>query len=113
LTMPKFKIETTTKLVDVLKQLGMKAAFSPGEADFSGMNAGGGLFIGGAFHKAFIDVGEKGTEAAAATAVLMKDASAPMVDLYVTVDHPFLYYLRDDPTGAILFMGRVLDPSRS
>jgi serpin B len=91
----------------------MKAAFSPAEADFSGMSEGGGLYVGGAYHKAFINVGEKGTEAAAATAVVMKDGSAPMVDLYLTVDHPFLYYLRDDPTGAILFMGRVLDPSKS
>jgi serpin B len=111
LRMPKFTIDTTTKLVDLLKQLGLKAAFDPTTADFSGMTGGRDLFIGGAYHKAFIAVGEKGTEAAAATAVVMKDASMPMVDTNLTVDRPFLYYLRDNPTGAILFMGRVLDPS--
>jgi serpin B len=111
LRMPKFTIDTTTKLMDLLKQLGMKAAFDPATADFSGMTGGRDLFIGGAYHKAFITVGEKGTEAAAATAVVMKDASIPMVDTSLTIDRPFLYYLRDNPTGAILFMGRVLDPS--
>jgi serpin B len=64
-------------------------------------------------HKAFIDVGENGTEAAAATAVVMKDASIRMVDMDVWADHPFLYFVRDEPTGAILFMGRVLDPSKN
>lgn len=113
LSMPAFNIATTTALADVLMALGMKAAFSPDQADFSGMTGGRDLYIGGAFHKAYIAVSEKGTEAAAATAVVMKDAGFPMVDLEITIDHPFLYYLRDAPTGAILFMGRVLDPSQS
>jgi serpin B len=112
LSMPRFKIETTLKLRELLKQLGMTMAFSAGEADFSGMDGTRNLYIADAFHKAYIDVAEKGTEAAAATAVVLKDASMPMVDLYVNVDHPFLYFLRDEPTGAILFMGRVLDPSK-
>jgi serpin B len=76
------------------------------------MDGTGGLFVSNVVHKAFIDVAEKGTEAAAATAVIMKDAGAIMVDLYVRADHPFLYLLRDEPTGAILFMGRVLDPTK-
>jgi len=92
----------------------MTSAFVAGLADFSGMDGTGGLFISKVVHKAFINVAEKGTEAAAATAVVMKDGSAgPMVDMYVLADHPFLYFLRDQPTGAILFMGRVLDPSKN
>ena len=114
LGMPRFRIETGTKLKDLLMALGMTSAFDPSAADFSGMDGTGGLFISNVIHKAFIDVAEKGTEAAAATAVVMKDGSAgPPVDLYVRADHPFLYFLRDQPTGAILFMGRVLDPSKN
>ena len=113
LALPRFRIETGTSLVALLKALGMPSAFSASMADFSGMDGTGGLFISEVIHKAFIDVAEKGTEAAAATAVVMKDASAPMVDMYVRADHPFLYFLRDQPTGAILFMGRVLDPSKN
>lgn len=79
----------------------------------SGMDGTGGLFVGDVIHKAFIDVAEKGTEAAAATAVIMKDAGIAMVDTYVLANQPFLYFLRDQPTGAILFMGRVLDPSKN
>jgi len=109
LTLPRFKIETGTSLKALLQALGMTLAFS-GAADFSGMDGTGGLHISEVIHKAFIDVAEKGTEAAAATAVIMKDGGAPVVDLYVRADHPFLYFLRDQPTGAILFMGRVLDP---
>ncbi len=72
------------------------------------------LYISNILHKAFIDVGEKGTEAAAATAVVMKGGGimAP-TDLSISVDRPFIYVLRDEPTGAILFIGRVLDPSKS
>jgi serpin B len=114
LSLPRFRIETGTKLKDLLVALGMTSAFNPSAADFSGMDGTGGLFISNVIHKAFIDVAEKGTEAAAATAVVMKDAGAgPRVDLSVRADHPFLYFLRDQPTGAILFMGRVLDPSKN
>ena len=112
LSLPRFKIETGTDLGDLLKALGMTSAFS-NLADFSGMDGTGNLFISRVMHKAFIDVGENGTEAAAATAVVMKDASIRMVDMDVWADHPFLYFVRDEPTGAILFMGRVLDPSKN
>ena len=113
LELPRFKIETGTSLKKLLMALGMPSAFDPNTADFSGMDGTGGLFIGDVIHKAFVNVAEKGTEAAAATAVIMKDASAPMVDMYVLANQPFLYFLRDQPTGAILFMGRVLDPSQN
>jgi len=111
LTLPRFKIETAAKLKELFKALGMTSAFVAGAADFSGMDGTRNLYIAEVVHKCFINVAEKGTEAAAATAVIMKDASVPIVDLNVTATRPFLYYLRDAPTGAILFMGRVMDPS--
>lgn len=110
LTVPRFRIETEAGLIPILKSLGMQAAFSPGVADFSGMDGTRELYIAGVQHKAFIDVAEKGTEAAAATGVTMGTTSMPM-GLRIAADRPFLYFLRDQPTGAILFMGRVLDPT--
>ncbi len=70
------------------------------------------LYISDVIHKAFINVAEKGTEAAAATATVMNTRAVPS-GLYVHIDRPFLYFLRDQPTSAILFMGRVADPSQS
>jgi serpin B len=90
----------------------MNAAFVFGQADFSGMDGTRNLYIGDVIHKAFIAVGEKGTEAAAATAVVMRAGSAPPTGLAIHADRPFIYVLRDQPTGAILFMGRVLDPTQ-
>jgi serpin B len=111
LCLPSFRTETEASLEKVLQALGMASAFAPGLADFSGMDGSRNLFVAAVRHKAFIDVAEKGTEAAAATAVVMRDGSIMMVDLSVWADHPFFYVVRDEPTGAILFMGRVLDPS--
>jgi len=111
LTLPRFKIETGTELADHLKALGMPSAFD-GRADFSGMDGTHNLQISAVIHKAFINVAEKGTEAAAATAVVMVGSAAP-TGLEFDATRPFLYFLRDQPTGAILFMGRVLDPSQN
>ena len=115
LTLPRFKVETGTSLVKLLQTLGMTSAFIPGTADFSGMDGTHNLFISDVIHKAFIDVVEKGTEAAAATAVVIRPNGAPLpsVGLVINADRPFLYILRDQPTGAILFMGRVQDPSQN
>jgi serpin B len=99
--------------VDSLQALGMTSAFVRGSADFSGMDGTRDLFISTVVHKAFIDVAENGTEAAAATGVVFKDGGIFMVDLTVSAERPFLYFLRDEPTGAIVFMGRVLDPSQN
>ena len=110
--LPRFRIETSTDLKELLEALGMTSAFS-NNADFSGMDGTRNLSISAVIHKAFIDVGENGTEAAAATAVVMVDGGMRMVDLDVRASRPFLYFLRDEPTGAILFMGRVLDPSKN
>jgi serpin B len=112
--MPRFGIEARASLGDALIAMGMPLAFDPERADFYGISRDvRRLYIERVIHQANIDVDEKGTEAAAATAVLMGDTSggsdeAPLV---IRADRPFLFLLRDVPTGAILFMGRVADPS--
>ena len=93
--------------------MGMPIAFDPVEADFSGMTDVEQLFITDAIHKAFVAVDEEGTEAAAATAVVSGATSMPGEPLAVTVDRPFVFLIRDIPTGTILFLGRVVDPSDS
>jgi serpin B len=110
LALPKFTFGAGFDLVDALTALGMPAAFADG-ADFSGMDGTRDLVIGGVFHQAWVGVDEHGTEAAAATAVVVGTTSAPVdppVDF--TVDRPFLFLIRDDVTGSILFVGRVADP---
>jgi serpin B len=113
LDMPRFKFETPLGLNDALKALGMPLAFDRDRADFSGIS-GVPLYIAAVLHKAFIAVAEKGTEAAAATAVVIAEpTSAPVQPpLAIRADRPFLFFIRDDASGAILFMGRVADPSR-
>lgn len=111
LRLPKFRITSSFQLRDVLVAMGMRAAFSPGAADFSGMADTRDLFIGAVIHKAFVDVDEKGTEAAAATAVIAQlGGGPPGQPVQVRVDRPFLFLIRDNRTGSILFMGRVTDP---
>ena len=109
--LPKFTATQAFVLNDTLKAMGMPLAFSPEGADFSGMNGGvGPLWISKVVHKAFVAVDEKGTEAAAATAVIMERLAAPS-GLEFRADHPFVYLIRDRRTGAILFMGRVVNPT--
>ena len=109
-TIPKWKLETKFSLSNVLKSLGMPDAFS-NAADFSKMTAAADLYIADVLHKAFVEVNEKGTEAAAATGVIMATKSAAVrPDPTFTADHPFLFLIRDQKTGAILFMGRLADP---
>ncbi len=110
IAMPKFKIESNLGLVPPLEELGMPIAFS-GDADFSGINGQGGLAISDVIHKAFVSVNEAGTEAAAATAVVIGETSAPE-PASIRFDHPFLFFIRDNATSAILFVGRVADPSK-
>ncbi len=108
--LPRFSMTRSKEMSDVLKELGMKSAFDPSTADFSGINSTEGLYISDVFHKAFINVNEAGTEAAAATAVVIAvTAIAPLPEL--RADHPFLFFIMDKRTGAILFMGRVIDPT--
>jgi serpin B len=110
LSLPKFKFESAFGLADHLKALGMSDAFDPDKADFSRMSDQSDLFISAVLHKAFIAVDEKGTEAAAATAVIVGVTSAPMFDVTLIIDRPFIFLIRDIPTGQILFVGRVLNP---
>jgi serpin B len=88
----------------------MQTAFG-GEADFSGMTKEERLFISDVIHEAYIAVDEEGTEAAAATAVVMRATAMPMNPVELTIDRPFLFAIRDRETGALLFLGRVTDPT--
>jgi len=107
LTMPRFEFESSFSLNDSLAAMGMTDAFS-GNADFSGMTGSRDLFISDVVHKAFVSVDESGTEAAAATGVVMPTATPPVK---VTVNRPFVFLIRDIPTNAILFVGRIVNPS--
>ena len=111
LSLPKFGIETKTDLSAVLAQMGMPLAFSPGSADFSGMTGQEPLFISAVVHQANIDVDEIGTTASAATAVAMAASAAPGDMVTLKVDRPFLFALRDLQTGAVLFLGRAVEPA--
>ena len=108
LTMPKFTFDAGFELREALMALGMVDAF--GDADFSGMDGSKELFIDQVYHKAFVAVDEAGTEASAATAVVMGRKAVP-VDQTVTVDRPFVFLIRDVETGAILFLGHVVNPA--
>jgi serpin B len=110
LTMPKFEIESDFSLAQVLAAMGMPDAFSRA-ADFSGMDGTLKLFIRDVVHKAFVSVDEAGTEAAAATAVIIAEKAMPAPPVEVTVDRPFVFLIRDIKTGTILFVGRVVNPS--
>ena len=110
LSMPKFKLESAFGLSDAMKALGMVDAFEPGSADFSGMEATRSLYISDLLHKAYVDVNEEGTEAAAATAVVVGQTSMPAESYVIDFDHPFLFFIRNIQTNTILFMGRLADP---
>jgi serpin B len=113
LTLPRFKIETKSDLASTLSRMGMPMAFDAARADFSGITTQESLFISKVVHQANISVDENGTEATAATAVVIAAAasSAPIHPVTLHVDRPFIFALRDTNTGAILFLGRVVDPS--
>jgi serpin B len=116
LTLPRFTMTQQFELSSVLATMGMPKAFS-NAADFSGMTGKLDFTISAAIHKAFIDVNEQGTEAAAATAIVMRATAARMPipeppPIVFRADHPFLFLLRDEKTGGILFMGRVADPTK-
>jgi serpin B len=115
LSLPKFGIDTRASLVPVLQSMGLNLATDPSTADFSGMTTADRLYISKVIHQANIDVDEKGTTAAAATAVVMTTGGCTGPDPAKTVslrfNRPFLFVVRDLRTGAILFMGRVVDPT--
>ena len=112
LELPRFKIETKFQLKSTLSALGMPLAFSR-NADFTGMTEGPEarrLYLSDVFHKAYVQVNEEGTEAAAATGAVIKIRSLPIVRDF-RCDHPFLFLIRDRGTGSLLFVGRLTDPS--
>jgi len=109
LTMPRFEFESEFSLKQTLAVMGMPVAFTD-EADFSGMTGVRDLHIAEVIHKAFVSVDEAGTEAAAATAVVMELTAMPAEPVEVTIDHPFIFLIRDIETGSILFVGRVVNP---
>ncbi|NLD74464.1 MAG: serpin family protein, partial [Chloroflexi bacterium] len=111
LAFPRFRCESAFSLGETLQALGMTDAFAYGPANFAGMDGTRDLFISDVVHKAFVDVNEEGTEAAAATAVIVAaGAAAPSRPVNMTIDRPFIYLIRDRGTGEVLFIGRVLNP---
>jgi serpin B len=113
LKLPKFEIKGTSfSLRDTLLSLGMKAAFDPGSSDLTGMlpKSVDSLYVADVIHDAFVKVDEKGTEAAAATAVLIAGRGASTEVVKLTIDRPFMFAVRDIATGAFVFLGRVAKP---
>jgi serpin B len=112
-SLPKFKLAAQFSLAKPLTEMGMTDAFSPG-ANFSGMDGERNLFISAVVHKAFVDVNEEGTEAAAATAVVMRSMAVmmPRPTPIFRADHPFIFLIRDNHSGSILFLGRLVEPNQ-
>lgn len=107
--LPRFEITCPLRLEDTLQSMGMTDAFSS-NADFSGMADSEKFIIGAVLHQAFVVVDEKGTEAAAATAVIMRSLGMPTSSPVFRADHPFVFLIRENSTGSILFIGRVVNP---
>lgn len=112
--LPKFKMTSQFQMADTLKAMGMELAFDANAADFSGMTGGRDLFISAVIHKAFVDVNEEGTEAAAATGVVMMPTAAPIEEPkeppVFRADHPLVFMIRDNRNGAFMFLGRITNP---
>jgi serpin B len=110
LSLPKFQYDSSFGLKQALTALGMQQAFTDA-ADFSGMTGSKGLFISDVVHKAFVSVDEAGTEAAAASAVIVGATAMPVNQVVLSINRPFIFLIRDIPTGSILFIGRVMNPT--
>lgn len=111
-SLPRFTLSSSFQLDDVLGAMGMARAFTPGEADLSGMSSQEELFLSAVVHKAFVDVNEEGTEAAAATGIAVGATSfvVPQEPAVFRADHPFVFLIRDNRSGSILFLGRLVNP---
>jgi len=110
-SLPRFGLSFPFRLDDTLKSMGMENAFS-NKADFSGMDGSQELYLGAVLHKAFVVVNEQGTEAAAATAVAMQTKVLAFLPIVFRADHPFVFLIRENGTGSILFMGRLVNPAK-
>jgi serpin B len=109
--LPRFKAESRFVLSEALAGLGMPSAFSAEQADFSGINGARDLFISLIVHKAFVEVNEEGTEAAAATGAVVETQAMPLEPEEFLCDHPFLFLIRDRASGCVVFLGRFASPS--
>jgi serpin B len=109
LSLPKFEFSSAIQLKEALMNMGMTDAF--GDADFSGIDGTLELFIDEIYHQGWLSVDEAGTEAAAASAVVMSRKGMPIVEVELEINRPFLYLIRDIQTGAILFLGHVVNPA--
>ena len=112
-TLPRFKLEQSFSLADTLATMGILDLFDVKQADLSGIDGSGDLFVSKVIHKAFIEVNEEGSEAAAATAVVMMLRSMPGPPPMFKANHPFLFFIRENSTKAILFFGKVVEPPTS
>jgi serpin B len=111
ITVPRFRLRTSRSLHPVLQALGISRAFDGSRADFSGINGKtNDLFVREAMHDTYLDVNEKGIEAAASTEIVSVDAFGEDKPPSVVIDHPFFYLIRDNRSGCIVFMGRVVNP---
>jgi serpin B len=108
--LPRFRLTSQFQLAEVLKAMGMTRAFTPGEADLTGMSSEEELVVSAVIHKAFVDFNEEGAEAAAATGVGVKAIKARIGPTAFRADHPFVFLIRDNRTGGILFLGRLVNP---
>jgi len=112
--LPRFKLESSFDLADMLAQMGMPDAFNLPPADFSGMDGTRDLLISGVFHKAWGEVNEAGTEATSATVTVAilgcVDGPPPPPPPVFRADHPFIFLIRDIRSGSLLFVGRLADP---
>jgi serpin B len=110
ITMPLFEFTESIQLGNILKLMGMESAFDS-RANFSGITGNRDLYISDVVHKAFVKVDETGTEAAAATAVVMNLRAMPEAPVEMNIDKPFVFFILDNETGSIVFMGRVMNPA--
>ena len=110
ISLPKFEFDSKYFMKNTLISLGMPTAFSD-DADFSGMTGKQDLYISNVIHQSYVAVDEEGTEAAAATAVIMREKSAVLENIF-RADHPFVFIIQEKDTGNILFLGRVVDPTK-
>ena len=108
-TMPRFSTSQSLDLVNKLKSLGMQSAFDEYTANFSGMDGTTNLLLSAVIHKAFVEVNESGTEATAVNVEVVRTAAKAGE---FTVDHPFIFLIRDNGSGSILFIGRIVDPTK-
>uniref|UniRef100_A0A672KXZ4 Serpin B6 n=1 Tax=Sinocyclocheilus grahami TaxID=75366 RepID=A0A672KXZ4_SINGR len=109
-SLPKFKMAETYGMVQFLRSMGMEDVFDPQKVNLSGMSSNNNLAVSNVIHKAFVEVNEEGTEAAAATGITITTTSMPLPPKTFIADHPFLFFIRHNPSNSILFYGRICSP---